>query len=153
MQRSELKTPLVFVRVIFLRLEYAALCALLLKGLHTKTRKAIQFQSFCSRAQHRQNKPKTMATRSKFRHVFGTQFKRDYCYDNIRATENAWDGQFIKANTQFMAVAWQTSGGGAFAVIPHAGVGRRSAEVPLFAGTDTVHPPSTQIMFSLPTPL
>jgi len=75
-----------------------------------------------------------MAGRSKYRNVFGTQFKRDFCYDNVRATENAWDGQFIKANTQFMAVAWQVGGGGAFAVIPHAAVGRRSAEQPLFAG-------------------
>lgn len=73
------------------------------------------------------------APRSRNRNVFGTTFKRDYCYENIKASESTWDGNFIKANTQYFAVAWQVGGGGAFAVVPHSEVGRRE-NTPLFTG-------------------
>lgn len=35
---------------------------------------------------------------SKYRHVYGTCAKRDFCYDNIRVSANAWDTNMVKAN-------------------------------------------------------
>jgi hypothetical protein len=35
---------------------------------------------------------------SKYRHVYGTCAKRDFCYDNLRVSANAWDTNMVKAN-------------------------------------------------------
>jgi hypothetical protein len=35
---------------------------------------------------------------SKYRHVYGTCAKRDFCYDNVRVSANAWDTNMVKAN-------------------------------------------------------
>ena len=55
---------------------------------------------------------------SKFRHVFGTAFKREQTFDNIRITGNAWDSPFCSVNPKFIAVALEAQGGGQFQVIP-----------------------------------
>ena len=55
---------------------------------------------------------------SKFRHVFGTAFKRENTFDNIRITRNAWDTPLSSVNPKFLAVALETQGGGQFQVIP-----------------------------------
>lgn len=75
-----------------------------------------------------------MFARSKFTHLFGKPFKRDFCYDNVRATDSAWDANFIAANPKYFGVVWKVGGGGAFAVIPHEKVGRLPVEQPLYAG-------------------
>ncbi|KAI9249892.1 hypothetical protein BY458DRAFT_483050 [Sporodiniella umbellata] len=71
---------------------------------------------------------------SKYRHVYGTCAKRDFCYDNIRVSANAWDTNIIKANPLFLSVNWQASGGGAFAVIPVSQVGKLPENYPLYRG-------------------
>lgn len=71
---------------------------------------------------------------SKFRHVFGQAAKKELCYDNLRVSNNAWDSNLIKANSKFLAVNWEASGGGAFAVIPLNEVGKSPDLVPLFRG-------------------
>jgi hypothetical protein len=55
---------------------------------------------------------------SKYRHVFGTSYKKELFYDNLKVSNDAHDCSLAKVNGSFIAVAWQASGGGAFAVIP-----------------------------------
>ncbi|SCV04830.1 LANO_0G12772g1_1 [Lachancea nothofagi CBS 11611] len=71
---------------------------------------------------------------SKYRHVYGQVAKKERQYENIRVTSNAWDSNLIKANSKFLAVNWNSSGGGAFAVIPLEEVGKAPDQVPLFRG-------------------
>lgn len=71
---------------------------------------------------------------SKYRHVFGQANKKEQCYDNLRISKNAWDSNIVKANTEYIAVNWEASGGGAFAVIPVAEKGKLPDLVPLFRG-------------------
>jgi coronin-1B/1C/6 len=71
---------------------------------------------------------------SKFRHVYGQASKRELCYDNLRLTTNAWDSNLIKINSKYLSVNWDSSGGGAFAVIPLGEVGKLPDQIPLFRG-------------------
>ncbi|SCU98603.1 LADA_0H14202g1_1 [Lachancea dasiensis] len=71
---------------------------------------------------------------SKYRHVYGQVAKKERQYENIRVTNNAWDSNLIQANSKFLAVNWNSSGGGAFAVIPLDEVGKAPDQVPLFRG-------------------
>ncbi|CAO3675737.1 unnamed protein product [Rhizopus stolonifer] len=71
---------------------------------------------------------------SKYRHVYGTCAKRDFSYDNIRVSANAWDTNMLKVNPLFMSINWQASGGGAFAVVPLSQVGKLPENYPLYRG-------------------
>ncbi|KAF2714623.1 DUF1900-domain-containing protein [Pleomassaria siparia CBS 279.74] len=71
---------------------------------------------------------------SKYRHVFGRGTKKEQCYDNLRISTNAWDTNLIKANPEYLSVNWESSGGGAFAVIPLSEKGRVPEQIPLFRG-------------------
>ncbi|KAI1195933.1 hypothetical protein F5X97DRAFT_306774 [Nemania serpens] len=71
---------------------------------------------------------------SKYRHVFGKSTRKEFCYDNLRISRNAWDTNLIKANPEFLAVNWEASGGGAFAVIPLEERGKIPDVIPLFRG-------------------
>ncbi|WPH02749.1 coronin-like protein crn1 [Acrodontium crateriforme] len=71
---------------------------------------------------------------SKYRHVFGRPTRREQCYDNLRISKNAWDTNLIKANPKYLAVNWEASGGGAFAVIPLEEKGKLPELIPLFRG-------------------
>ncbi|KAE8863465.1 hypothetical protein PTNB73_06672 [Pyrenophora teres f. teres] len=71
---------------------------------------------------------------SKYRHVFGKGTKKEQCYDNLRISRNAWDTNLIKANPEYISVNWESSGGGAFAVIPINERGRAPDQLPLFRG-------------------
>ena len=55
---------------------------------------------------------------SHYRHVFGTAPKRELCYDNIKITKSSWDSSFCAVNPKFIAVVLDSSGGGAFLVLP-----------------------------------
>ena len=48
---------------------------------------------------------------SKFKHVFGSPFKRQRCYDNVKITRNAHDSGFCAANPKFL-VRWYLIQGG-----------------------------------------
>lgn len=67
---------------------------------------------------------------SKFRHVFGQAAKPEECYQDLRVTRSAWDANFIKANTKFFAVAWDSAGGGSIGVIRHEDQGKVSQTQP-----------------------
>lgn len=71
---------------------------------------------------------------SKYRHVYGTASKREYCYDNLKVTRNAVDGNLAKVNPLFLSVCWEAGGGGAFAVIPLSKTGKLTPEFPLYTG-------------------
>ncbi|KAI0530310.1 hypothetical protein GGR58DRAFT_493809 [Xylaria digitata] len=71
---------------------------------------------------------------SKYRHVFGKSTRKEFCYDNLRISRNAWDTNLIKANPEYLAVNWEASGGGAFAVIPLDERGKLPDVIPLFRG-------------------
>ncbi|KAK0723071.1 coronin-6 [Lasiosphaeria miniovina] len=71
---------------------------------------------------------------SKYRHVFGKSTRKEFCYDNLHISRNAWDTNLIKANPEYLAVNWESSGGGAFAVIPLNERGKLPDQIPLFRG-------------------
>lgn len=71
---------------------------------------------------------------SKFRHIFGTAAKRELCYDNVKVSRSAHDSNIIKVNPLFMAINWESGGGGAFAVVPLDQVGKLPINQPLFNG-------------------
>jgi len=71
---------------------------------------------------------------SKFRHVFGTTFKKENCFDDVRVTRNAWDTDLVSANGKFVAVIYEAQGGGSFAVIPWTSGGKVDPKLPLVAG-------------------
>ncbi|KAJ3563475.1 hypothetical protein NPX13_g8184 [Xylaria arbuscula] len=71
---------------------------------------------------------------SKYRHVFGKSTRKEFCYDNLRISRNAWDTNLIKANPEYLSVNWEASGGGAFAVIPLNEKGKIPDVIPLFRG-------------------
>ncbi|KAH3687595.1 hypothetical protein WICPIJ_001405 [Wickerhamomyces pijperi] len=71
---------------------------------------------------------------SKYRHVYGSAYKKELQYDNIRITKNAWDSNILQTNGKYISVNWNSSGGGAFAVIPVSEVGKAPDQVSLFRG-------------------
>ncbi|EEH35681.1 actin binding protein [Paracoccidioides lutzii Pb01] len=75
---------------------------------------------------------------SKYRHVFGRPTRKEQCYDNLHISRNAWDTNLVKVNPQYISVNWETSGGGAFAVLPTNETGRLPERFPLFRGHTAV---------------
>eukprot|EP00735_Rhodelphis_limneticus_P009168 TRINITY_DN2581_c0_g1::TRINITY_DN2581_c0_g1_i1::g.19113::m.19113 TRINITY_DN2581_c0_g1::TRINITY_DN2581_c0_g1_i1::g.19113 ORF type:complete len:470 (+),score=178.11,sp/Q9WUM4/COR1C_MOUSE/35.97/2e-102,DUF1900/PF08954.6/3.1e-50,DUF1899/PF08953.6/1.3e-18,WD40/PF00400.27/2.6,WD40/PF00400.27/50,WD40/PF00400.27/0.0049,WD40/PF00400.27/3.9e+03,MMS1_N/PF10433.4/0.14 TRINITY_DN2581_c0_g1_i1:62-1411(+) len=53
---------------------------------------------------------------SSYRHVFGTVWKNEQCYLNMKPLVSALDSNFLDANSKFFATPWNTSGGGALCV-------------------------------------
>ncbi|GFO43244.1 coronin [Plakobranchus ocellatus] len=72
--------------------------------------------------------------KSKFRHVFGTPYKRDQCYDGLRITRTSWESTYCCVNPKFVAVITEAAGGGSFLVLPLDKVGRQDINVPMVAG-------------------
>lgn len=70
---------------------------------------------------------------SKYRHVFGTAYKNELCYSELRPNIQPHDSNQIKANSLFFAVPWQ-GGGGSVAIIPHTETGKKAAELPTISG-------------------
>lgn len=56
--------------------------------------------------------------RSRFKHVFGSPAKKEFCYEGIRITEKSWESNFCAVNPKFLAVALEAQGGGPFLVLP-----------------------------------
>ncbi|KAK9449647.1 uncharacterized protein V1518DRAFT_414284 [Limtongia smithiae] len=71
---------------------------------------------------------------SKYRHVYGQPTKKELCYENAHVSKNAWDANLIKVNPSYLSVNWDSSGGGALAVIPLAERGKIPDVIPLFRG-------------------
>lgn len=71
---------------------------------------------------------------SKFRHVFGSEAKKENCYEGFRPTNCAYDGTFIAANSKYLAYCVEVGGAGAFCVIPLDMTGRLAPELPKISG-------------------
>lgn len=71
---------------------------------------------------------------SKFRHIFGSNLKRELCFDNIRVSKASWDSTFCCVNPKFLAVIVESGGGGAFLVLPLEKAGRIPPDAPLVGG-------------------
>ena len=61
---------------------------------------------------------------SKFRHVYGKPAKKEKCFENLRITRNAQDGNYCAVNPKFLAVVVEVGGGGSFVVLPLSTSGR-----------------------------
>ncbi|KAH8993016.1 microtubule binding protein [Lactarius akahatsu] len=55
---------------------------------------------------------------SKYRHVFGQPAKKEHGIDNLKVTSSAWDTNVVSASGAYISVNWNSSGGGAFAILP-----------------------------------
>ncbi|KAG8165951.1 hypothetical protein KVR01_004503 [Diaporthe batatas] len=75
---------------------------------------------------------------SKYRHVFGKPTRKEFCYDNLHISRNAWDTNLVKVNPDYLSVNWESGGGGAFAVIPLSERGKIPDVIPLFRGHTAV---------------
>ncbi|XP_043910399.1 coronin-6 isoform X3 [Protopterus annectens] len=71
---------------------------------------------------------------SKFRHVFGQPVKADQCYEDIRVSKVTWDSSFCAVNPKFIAIIVESSGGGAFLVLPLSKTGRVDKNYPMVSG-------------------
>uniref|UniRef100_A0A8C5PW02 Coronin n=1 Tax=Leptobrachium leishanense TaxID=445787 RepID=A0A8C5PW02_9ANUR len=71
---------------------------------------------------------------SKFRHIFGQPVKADQMYEDIRVSKVTWDSSFCAVNPKFLAIIVESSGGGAFMVIPLAKTGRVDKNHPMVSG-------------------
>lgn len=74
---------------------------------------------------------RSIVRQSKFRHVFGQAVKAEQGYDDIRVSKVTWDSSFCAVNPKFLAVIVESSGGGAFLVLPLSKV----SEVKAYQGT------------------
>eukprot|EP01126_Amoeba_proteus_P052294 TRINITY_DN62_c0_g1_i8.p1 TRINITY_DN62_c0_g1~~TRINITY_DN62_c0_g1_i8.p1 ORF type:complete len:461 (+),score=103.81 TRINITY_DN62_c0_g1_i8:50-1432(+) len=72
---------------------------------------------------------------SKYRHVFANLPKRDDVWEGVRMTKSAWDSNWLAASSNWVAVAWQTAGGGAVGILDSRRPGKlEPTQVPLVAG-------------------
>jgi coronin-1B/1C/6 len=72
---------------------------------------------------------------SKYRHVFGKEFKPELTISNVESSQTTWDTNYMACNNTFWAVLWQTGGGGSVAVVPMATKGKLpQADMPLING-------------------
>jgi coronin-1B/1C/6 len=62
--------------------------------------------------------------------VFGQAAKPEEQYQDLRVTRSAWDANFVKANPKFIAVGWESGGGGSIAVFRHEDTGKLSQTNP-----------------------
>uniref|UniRef100_A0A8P4GBR8 Coronin n=1 Tax=Dicentrarchus labrax TaxID=13489 RepID=A0A8P4GBR8_DICLA len=77
---------------------------------------------------------RSIVRQSKFRHVFGQTVKAEQGYDDIRVSKVTWDSSFCAINPKFLAVIVESSGGGAFLVLPISKTGRVDKNYPLVIG-------------------
>ncbi|GAB1605739.1 coronin-2B-like isoform X3 [Argonauta hians] len=71
---------------------------------------------------------------SKYRHIFGSPYRKELCYENVNITRNAHDSNFCAVNPKFVAVVTESSGGGAFLVLPLEKTGRVDINAPKVTG-------------------
>jgi len=72
---------------------------------------------------------------SKYRHVFANTPKRDDLWDGVRLTKSAWDSNWVAASSKWVAMAWQTAGGGAVGILDASKTGKlEPTQVPLISG-------------------
>src|SRR4051794_24915143 len=63
----------------------------------------------------------------------GTAAKPEDQWSNIKLTKTAWDSNYVAANPKFLAVCWQTGGGGGVGVLNQNKTGKLG-EMPIISG-------------------
>ena len=71
---------------------------------------------------------------SPYRHIYGEPAKPIDSYTEVLVTSSTIDTNMLAANARFIAVPWETRGGGSFAVLKADGKGRIGTSAPLFTG-------------------
>lgn len=72
---------------------------------------------------------------SKYRHVFGREFKKEQRYDNVRLSKSTTtESTMCAVNTKFVAVILEARGGGSFILFPKDNFGRIENEAPKVSG-------------------
>ncbi|XP_058237511.1 coronin-2B isoform X2 [Hemibagrus wyckioides] len=71
---------------------------------------------------------------SKFRNVYGKVANREHCFEGIPITKNVHDNHFCAVNSKFLAIVTESSGGGAFIIIPVTQSGRIDPHHPKVCG-------------------
>jgi len=72
---------------------------------------------------------------SKYRHVFGREFKKEQQYDNVRLSKSTTtESTGCAVNTKFVAVILEARGGGSFIVFPQENYGRVENDSPKITG-------------------
>jgi WD40 repeat protein len=71
---------------------------------------------------------------SPYRHIYGEPSKAPDSYNDVLVSTAQVDTNMLAANARFVAVPWETRGGGAFAVLKAGGKGRLGGACPLFEG-------------------
>ncbi|QPG76388.1 hypothetical protein FOA43_003777 [Brettanomyces nanus] len=69
---------------------------------------------------------------SKYRHVFGQAFKKELCYENLKATLNAFDSNLLQCNGKYIII--NANGIGSIVVVPVGETGKAPEKVPMFRG-------------------
>ncbi|XP_076335049.1 coronin-2B-like isoform X2 [Tachypleus tridentatus] len=72
---------------------------------------------------------------SKFRHLYGSPSRKEKCYECVRISMTAHDGNLCAVNPKFIAIITESTGGGSFLVLSLENTGR----VPHTAGKVTGH--------------
>ncbi|SCZ92845.1 BZ3501_MvSof-1269-A2-R1_Chr1-1g00479 [Microbotryum saponariae] len=68
---------------------------------------------------------------SNYRHVYGSPAKREQTHENVKISASAWDTNLVSASAKYLAVNYQSGGGGAFLVIPLDATGKLPDLFPL----------------------
>jgi hypothetical protein len=71
---------------------------------------------------------------SPYRHIYGEPSKPVDSYADVLVSTAAIDTNMLAANARFIAVPWESRGGGAFAVLSATGKGKIGSSAPLFEG-------------------
>jgi WD40 repeat protein len=66
--------------------------------------------------------------------VFGTVAKKEDSYDELKVTRTAWDSNYAAGNPLYLAVLYESGGGGSFIVLPWKQTGKIDAKAPLVSG-------------------
>jgi len=71
---------------------------------------------------------------SKFRHVFSNEPTKGI-WDGVRLTKNAWDSNYSSASSKWIAMAWESGGGGSVGILDATKPGKlEPTKVPLLTG-------------------
>jgi coronin-1B/1C/6 len=71
---------------------------------------------------------------SKFRHVFANEPTKGN-WDGVKLTKNAWDSNYSAASSKWIAMAWESGGGGSVGILDVAKPGKlEPTKVPLLTG-------------------
>jgi len=71
---------------------------------------------------------------SKYRHVFANEPNKGN-WDGVKLTKNAWDSNYATASAKWIAMAWESAGGGSVGILDVNKPGKlEPTKVPLLTG-------------------